>query len=279
MKCRVAGMGGIGLAMAVAALFPLAACSRGEIARADAFDCTAASGAPDVPLLLFGEMHGSQESPALIRGLACDISATQDVAVGLELPSRDQPLLDAFMASGGTENDVRQLIASDFWQKGRDGRSSAAMLKLIEDMRALKQAGRPVALFAFDDQPGTELERNVAIANGVRRFREAHPDTRIIALMGNIHAMQESMQAGEEMLTPSGKLLADLHPVSTLVSHPAGTIWACMPTCGIHALPASRGETVPGFHDGAALGGYSHTYGLPSFTASPPAVEQKKPAP
>lgn len=274
-----AGKAGLLPAIALAALCLVSACGRREAARAAAADCPAIAGVPDAPLLLFGEMHGSKEAPALISRLACAISATQEVAVGLEMPSRDQPLLDAFMASGGTGNDVRQLIASDFWQKGRDGRSSAAMLKLIEDVRALKQAGRPVALFAFDDQPGTELERNVAIANGVRRFREAHPDTRIIALMGNIHAMQEAMWAGEEMLTPSGKLLADLQPVSTLVSYPAGTVWACMPTCGIHALPAPRGETAPGFHDGAAPGGYSRIFGLPSLTASPPAVEQKKPVP
>lgn len=88
------------------------------------------------------------------------------------------------MAGRGTAEDARTLLASDFWQQGRDGRSSRAMLALIEGLRVLKHAARPVDLFAFDDQPGTELERNVAIATGLRRSREAHPDTRNIALMG-----------------------------------------------------------------------------------------------
>lgn len=280
MENRAASRACIGLAMAVAiaVLIPLAACSR-DAAEAVAVDCAAVSGAPDAPLLLFGEMHGSQEAPALIHGLACSISEAREVAVGLEISSRDQPLLEAFMASAGAADDVRKLIASDFWRRGRDGRSSVAMLRLIEDLRALKQAGRPVSLFAFDDQPGTNLERNVAIANGLRRFHDAHPEARIIALMGNVHARQESMWAGDAMLTPSGKLLADLHPVSVLVSYPAGTIWACAPTCGIQTLTAARGEAAPGFHDGSSMGGYSRTYRLASITASPPAVESEKPAP
>lgn len=58
------------------------------------------------------------------------------------------------MASTGAAGDVQALLASEFWQRGGDGRSSRAMLELIEDLRALKQAGRPLDLFAFDDQPG-----------------------------------------------------------------------------------------------------------------------------
>ena len=260
-------------AIALAACFLLPACGRGEAAHAAAVDCPAIAGVPDAPLLLFGEMHGSQETPVLIHAVACHVSASEDVAVGLEMASEDQPLLDAFMAGNGTADDVQKLLASDFWQMGGDGRSSMAMLGLIEDLRALKQAGRPVALFAFDDQPGTKLERNVAIANGLRRFHGAHPNVRIIALTGNVHAMQESMWAGETMLTPSGKLLADLHPVSVFVSYPAGTIWACTPACGVQTLKAARGEATPGFHAGSPMGGYSRTYRLASITASPPAVK------
>lgn len=276
MKCRVAGKAGIGLAMMVAALFPLAACSRGGAAQAAAVDCAAVVGAPDAPLLLFGEMHGSQESPALIHGLACDVSARQKVAVGLEIPSGNQPLFDAYMASAGSVDDARKLISSEFWQQSRDGRSSVAMLKLIEGLRALKQAGRPVSLFAFDEQTSVDEKRDVAIANGVRRFHDAHPDVRIIALMGSAHAMQASMQFGDQTWTPSGRLLADLHPLSVLIAYPAGTTWACMMgSCGIKTLPAAAGEVAPGFHDGASKGGYSRTYRLESITASPPAAARE----
>jgi hypothetical protein len=271
MKSRLAGKAGIGLVM-IAMLFPLVACSRGVVVRTAAVDCTALAGAPDAPLLLFGEMHGSQESPALIHGLVCDVSARQEVAVGLEIPSGNQPLFDAYMASAGNADDARKLISSEFWQQSRDGRSSVAMLKLIEGLRALKQAGRPVSLFAFDEQTRTSEKRDVAVANGVRRFHDAHPDVRIIALMGNFHARQATIQVGENTMIPSGKLLADLHPMSVFVSYPAGTIWACMPDCGMQTLTTAPGEATPGFHDGAPMGGYSRTYRLATITASPPAA-------
>lgn len=278
MGSQLVGRTACFLALVLAACCLLSACWRGGAAAA-AVDCLPMAGVPEAPLLLFGEVHGSREAPALVGAVACAASEARAVAVGLEMPSRDQPLLDRFMASTGAPGDVQALLASEFWQRGRDGRSSRAMLELIGDLRALKQAGRPVDLFAFDDQPGTGLERNAAIANGVRRFRKAHPDTRIVALMGSLHAAQESIWSGGNRLTTSAILLADLQPVSVRITYPGGTVWACMPTCGIHALPPSSGETAPGFHADAAPGGDSRTYRLPSLTASPPAAERKKPAP
>jgi hypothetical protein len=220
-------------------------------------------------------MHGSVEAPALISELACSLSKSEEIAVGLEIPSQDQPLIDSYLMSRGTKTDEKALTDSYFWQKGRDGRSSAAMLRLIEDIRALKNDGHPVDLFAFDDQPGTRLERNVAIAKGIRRFHTSHPNTKIIALMGNIHAMQGEMTVRNETLVPSGSLLNDLNPVSILIAYPAGTTWACMPACGIQNLVPRNDIAGPsGFKESASLIGYSHTFLLSSITASPPAIQQ-----
>ena len=263
-------------AIAILLVLLLAACGRGQSSTAAAETCPEPPGIPAGELLLFGEMHGSAEAPALVSRLACVLSAPRELAVGLEIPTQDQPLIDAFLGSQGTPSDVAALTSSSFWQEGKDGRSSQAMLKLIENIRAMKQSGKPVDLFAFDDQPGTGLERNVAIANGIRRFHDAHPGARIVALMGNVHAMQDKMYAGNETIVPSGYLLADLHPVSVLVMYPAGTIWACMPNCGIHRIAPRNPETSPsGFREGASLGGYSRSYLLPSITASLPAVPSK----
>jgi hypothetical protein len=237
--------------------------------------CSEIRGAPDGKLLLFGEMHGSIEAPALVVQLACFLSRSQRVAVGLELPSKDQSLIDAYLVGNGTNSDRQKLISSEFWQFGRDGRSSTAMLKLIENIRVLKKSGRLIDVFAFDDQPGTKLERNVAIASGIRRFHTNHPTTRIIALMGNIHAMEDPIHIGGSEIVPSGSLLDDLHPTSILIAYPAGTIWACMPTCGPQPLRAVGGDTgALGFREGSPMGGYTYTYYLRSITASPPAVQK-----
>jgi hypothetical protein len=237
--------------------------------------CSEIRGTPNGQLLLFGEMHGSIEAPALIYQLSCFLSRSQHVAVGLELPSKDQSLIDAFLVSNGTSSDQQKLISSEFWQSGRDGRSSSAMLELIENFRVLKKSGRLIDVFAFDDQPGTNLERNIAIANGIRRFHINHPTTKIIALMGNIHAMEDAIHLGGSEVVPSGSLLNDLHPTSILIAYPAGTIWACMSTCGTQILKAVGGETGAfGFKEGSPMGGYTYTYYLRSITASPPAVQK-----
>lgn len=229
---------------------------------------------PKGKLLLFGELHGSNEAPALISELACSLSIDEPIAIGLEIPSQDQPLIDSYLKSGGTKTDTQLLTSSSFWQQGRDGRSSRAMLKLIEDIRLLKLEGHAIELFAFDEQPGTNLEPNVAIANGIHRFHTAHPNTLILALMGNIHAMQTQMTTSDGVLVPSGVLLSDLKPVSVLIANPAGTIWACMPQCGIQTLtPQDSSNPTIGFREGASQDGYSRSYLLPSITASPPAVQ------
>jgi len=259
---------------ALAALL-LTACSHTSGTPVSVSGCPDPAGLPDAELLLFGEMHGSVEAPKLISDLACSLSVSRELAVGLEIPSKDQALVDHYLGSRGSQADLEKLTSSYFWQKGIDGRSSAAMLDLIEHIRELKEKGRPITMFFFDDQPETELERNVAIANGIRRFQATRPDTKIIALMGNVHAMQKDMTTNDGTLVPSGRLLEDLHPVSILVTYPTGTIWACMPTCGVHEISPRNPPTGPiGFKQGASLGGYSHSYLLPSITASPPATQQ-----
>lgn len=198
--------------------------------------------------------------------------------MGLEIPSGEQPLIDTYLMSRGTEADKKKLTSSDFWQRGWDGRSSSAMLGLINGVRTLKERGAPIVIFAFDDQPGTELDRDIAIANGIRRFHDSHPSKQIVALMGNVHAMQESITIGPETIVPSGKLLKDLRPISILVAYPKGSVWSCMPDCGVHEIPAANSFTGSlGFGVGAPPPkGYDYTYSLSSITASPPAAHKAR---
>lgn len=266
---------GVLVLLAVLLAFVLAACGQKSPSSILSRTCQGPQGLPAGNMLLFGEMHGSVEAPTLISELACALSRSQEIAVGLEMPTQDQPLIDAYLKSRGTKAAVAALISSDFWQKGRDGRSSRAMLKLVEDVRTLRAGGKAVDLFAFDDQPGTNLERNVAIANGIRRYRVAHPNVQIIALMGNIHAMRSEIHIDGKILTPSGSLLSDLSPVSISIEYPAGTIWACMPVCGIQNLTSrSTAGVSPGFKKGASIGGYNYSFLLSSITASPPVAQE-----
>jgi hypothetical protein len=203
------------------------------------------------------------------------LAASRAVAVGLEIPTAEQPFIDTYLTSRGTASDRRELTRSAFWQRDHDGRSSVAMLRLIDDVRVLKDRGTAVDVFAFDEQPGTALQRDVAIANGIRRFSERHPGTQIVALMGNLHASREPVVLGNDTIVPSGKLLDDLRPVSIAVAWPKGTVWACIPDCGIHEIDAAKSVAAEqGLRKDAASSRYDYIYSLLSITAAPPAIEE-----
>ncbi|HEY4530519.1 MAG TPA: hypothetical protein VIG97_09390 [Luteimonas sp.] len=224
-------------------------------------------------LFLFGEMHGSVEAPALVAAMACHLSFSEDVAIGLEIPTDEQPRIDQYLASAGTKSDEARLVATTFWRNGNDGRTSGAMLDLFRELRALKAGGRSVEVFAFDAEVAGSEDRDKAMASSIRRYRSQHPSRTIVALMGNIHAMQEEFVAEDFTMAPAGQLLRDLSPISILIAYPKGTVWACMPDCGVHNVaPRNPNHGPSGFREGASMTGYSHTYFLDSITASPPAA-------
>lgn len=226
---------------------------------------------------MFGEVHGTAEAPALIADVACHLAADNDVAIGLEIPTSEQMLIDEYLASQGTTEDEDRLTESAFWQGGHDGRSSVAMLNLLRSVLEQNAGGRSVEVFAFDEQSDGSANRDEAIASGIRRYRDKNPSRMIVALMGNIHAMQETFTSGDVTIVPAGQLLKDLTPTSVLVAYPEGTAWACMPDCGTHNVVPGRPLSVPaGFREGPGRSGYSHTYLLESITASPPAAGNRQ---
>lgn len=244
--------------------------------RSGPFQCDAPSGIPDARILLFGEMHGSVESPALVGKVACALAQKGSVALGLELPSTEQAPIDRYLASNGGAAARKALRSGQFWLHG-DGRSSVAMFNLIDNARRLKHAGLVVSVFALDPDLAGTADDNKSLAHALRMYRDRHPASRIVALMGNLHAGQAVISPFGEAITPAGYYLRDLHPVSVYVTYHSGTIWACMGTCGVHTVSSQWApDTKPGFQSNAPMKGYSVSYMLPSITASPPAGEAAK---
>ncbi|MGH8232925.1 MAG: hypothetical protein ACREPU_01835 [Rhodanobacteraceae bacterium] len=193
------------------------------------------------------------------------------MALGLELPSTELAPIDRYLGSNGDAAAREALRSAPFWLHG-DGRSSVAMVDLIDSARRLKEDGLAVSVFTLDPDLAGAADDNEAIAHAVRVFHGKHPALRIVALMGNLHAGQTKISPFGSTITPAGYLLRDLHSVSVYVAYHTGTIWACMGTCGVHELsshwfPARK----PGFYPDAPMEGYSVSYMLPRVTDSPPA--------
>ena len=106
---------------------------------------------PSTRYVVFGELHGTAQLPALFADVVCGASRNGAVVVGLEYDRPYQPALDAYLASDGGPGAREALMIGMEWPSSgfTDGRTSEAMLALIERLRLLKAAGADLSVVAF----------------------------------------------------------------------------------------------------------------------------------
>ncbi len=229
-------------------------------------------------VLLLGELHGTVEVPQFLTDTVClALQAGHEVTVGLEIPSAEEAAIAAYLKSEGSAKDRALLLDSTFWQRPpKDGRTSKAMFALIEQLRRLKHAGRPVKITLLD-LSGAE-QRDRAMANHLKRSIEASPTDFFVALTGNLHNRMTRGAVWDESWEPMGYLVAADLPTHKLISldlsFTEGTAWFCANDCGEHKI---RGQG-----DGEArrivlfdtlnTNGHHGLYHVGRVTASPPAV-------
>jgi hypothetical protein len=229
----------------------------------------------DAELLLVGEMHGTEESPAFVARLLCERGAAPTV-LGLELPASEQPALDAFLASDGGALAIRALVAGAHWQRAdQDGRSSLAMLALVETARRARLQGRALDVVAFDVEPPGGADRDQRMAQNLLAARAAHPGAALIVLTGNIHASTVKGTRWDPDLVPMGAHLRSAGaPVRGIdVRHAGGTAWVCMMDggCGPAELEGSGRGATPFVEAITDRPGFDAIYYVGALTASPPA--------
>lgn len=227
---------------------------------------------PSPAVVLVGEIHGTDQAPAFVGQLACAASADGTaVTVALEISAQEQPRLDTYLASAGTPAARAAMLAGPFWTRStQDGRSSAAMLALLERLRRLHADGRRIAVIAVDDErAGT---RDMDMAEHITRA--VHAGGRVIALLGSVHASQRLGRPSLPDYAPAGYLLRGLAPLGVRMGAHGGEAWVCAPTCGVLAVGDQRvGDASVGYAAGdRAQSGYDGDYTVPLYTASLPAV-------
>ncbi|MDQ3370888.1 MAG: hypothetical protein M3680_36175 [Myxococcota bacterium] len=224
-------------------------------------------------IVWFGEMHGTEESPRFVGDVACHAARGGRVQVGLEIPADEQPRLDRYLRSAGSAADREALVAGTFWSQA-DGRSSVAMVALIERVRTLRGAGAAIELVAYDVlTPG----RDAAMAEAVVQARDA--GAIVVALSGNVHSRRIKGVPWDAELVPTvAHLVARGLPVTTFLDAPAGgTMWACIatadhePTCGVHPNGDRAGSATPWTLGPAPDSTHDGVYHVGPTTASPPA--------
>lgn len=245
------------------------------------------------PLLIVGELHGSEQAPALAAALVERLARQSPVRLGLEVYAQEQSRIDAYLASNGDADARAALLAGEFWHRPRessDGRRSRAMFALIEDMRAMQRGGASVDVVAFDDTGfyGAGRDRDALMAARLRAAQQGRADTRLLVLTGNYHARMQTPTnvriAGEPVdkpPTPMGMLLADITSLSIDVGAHGGASWTCPApnVCGPREL-AQRSDPPPPTAimqvSQRASSGYDLRVMFPRLTVSEPmAVDQR----
>jgi hypothetical protein len=171
------------------------------------------------------------------------------------MPSAMEEALRTYVRSAGGPKDKAALLQQPFWSS-RDGRSSAAMLELIEAVRALRAQGRDVDVFAME--PVYPNEADAAKAGGYLKVKEAGmaaairqemddavPHQRVIALMGNYHARDNRLPLFKG--APGDSVTGRLGAFSPYVVFPFAVhsqSWNCTADgCGVHASGSSGAPT------------------------------------
>ena len=284
------------LSAALAAALTFVSCASHEMSdarRSPRIQCAPLAGAEallamEKRLFVFGEMHGTAETPELFGDFVCLAASRGPVAVGLEIQSDEQPALDSYLASDGSAAARTALLAARHWGSP-DGRGSVAMLALVERLRVMASGGLPVRVVAFRPATaaglsGTAAER--AMADSWQTSVANDPRGRLVALVGNVHALRSPWRDVE----PAAMHLPREQLVTLVWDRVGGEAWNCRAAarapaaggrhrldCGPHPI---GGATTPIPPRGlvpiaagapeSALYDFSYSPGR-AFTASPPA--------
>ncbi|AGC44719.1 hypothetical protein MYSTI_03407 [Myxococcus stipitatus DSM 14675] len=246
--------------------------------------------------LLVGEQLGSREAPTVVGELVCQVAeAGLPVALGIALPRTEQERVNRYLASGGSPADQDALLEGRFWRRPyQDGRSSRAMLDLIDRVRAMRMAGLSVSLVAYDTDTAGGSQRDAQQAALWNERREAQQDEVQVLLAGNTHTRTVTGAAWDKSFTPMASLMKAPRFIVLDMSYAQGTRWGCdldpqgQVRCGlVGTTPVERLAARPGlnpyidlYDEPTSDGSHGHLY-VGRLTASLPAMskpEQPRPA-
>lgn len=237
-------------------------------------------------VLLLGEIHGTDQTPAFVANAAClALEGGNSVVVALEIPEEEADRIDAFIISNGDNAERERLMQGAFWNaEFQDGRRSNAMLGLLDSIRQFKRRGRAVRVAFIDrsEQPANPGDRDRWMADALARAADENPSATVIALIGDVHTRISRGTPWDEAYEPAGYALRTMRPnlpiVALDIAHLGGTAWFCTEpspsSCGVRRVGASGQAVERVLLHPTMVDGHSGVYGVGVLTASPPAKQR-----
>jgi hypothetical protein len=209
-------------------------------------------------VLILGEIHGTQEVPAVAAALLAPLSKHHYAVLALEVPADQQgPLTD--WATGKTET-----VPEFFAKPLPDGRGNIQVLSLIrtalsppfrwqlicfdqsgeneadESQETSKTTKKLSTSFSDVDAIAMSVRRDAFMASNLARQRaRLAPDAKVLAICGSLHARTSNLRPADEgAKTPPDNLMSKLWPsfaAALQSSHPAWQIRS------INVVPLSGG--------------------------------------
>jgi hypothetical protein len=237
-------------------------------------------------VLVLGELHGTQESPAFVGEVVCQAAASgYSVTVGLELLESEKRGVEAYLASAGGEADRRSLVFGAAWSADyQDGRTSQAIVELLDRLRSFRTAGHKIEVELFDRggwRSGQERDR--LMAEALAEVLETAASDIVVILTGNIHSRVVRGTGWDENYQPMAYLLTSLTTrdlVSLDVAHAGGSAWICNgstpSSCGVRRIGGGGKESGMSIELGVepSATGHHGRYQVGTLNASPPAAAE-----
>lgn len=275
---------------------------------ASAVDCTAPAGWSEIEAsapryILFGELHGTEQAPAMFGDLACALASKGErILVAVELGAEENAGMQRAWAGPHAGFTAALLAAMPQWGKRNDGVTSQAMLAMLVRLHSLKTEGRKIDVVAFNAARDTAQQERwkalpgqgpheAAQAENIRTAAEAGTYAHVLVLTGGTHAKKRPVTY-DVTFEPMAMRLAPPAEIWSLgQSDSGGTSWSCglkpgvtagipldssMIECGSHAQKGD-GTGSPRISLSSNDPAYDGIFHVGAITASPPAVQKAKP--
>lgn len=181
-------------------------------------------------LIVFGEMHGTKESPEAIQQFVCAaLEKGFAVRLGLETGREQSGPLDNALAQPFDRALLKE-AATEMWSIP-DGKGTEAILRLLKQVSVWKSYDLDVSVFTYDGEPADYVNaKNIAKVRDAAMAREIDRqlngfDEVVVVLTGNFHARKNAFEFADQVFFPMASLITERPVLSLNMRYGPGEAW------------------------------------------------------